>query len=785
MTKFLKTTPILIASLLLLVGISQADVTGVTFHNVGFDGMRFSASSTNNVVAKYEITADTMGGSLTAFAINNYYQTPAAEEGPDIVPNSVKLWYMADGSAFNAGTAVFVDTLPYIGAGSYVWERFPLNHLLINGSMLYVTVDITATPTENAICAFQGYKDESEIRNPGPSYIYFPSTTVEPSSPPLIYLTSYTEPTQVQVSNINFGQSSVSTGQTLDLLEFTLDNIGGGLTGPVYLSGLTITVYDQFGAVIAPDTAFDSIGIRDGVTDTLLSFVSSPPAGATGIFFPLSVSVTALTDKKLKLFGTATTNTTTAVSAFYVDWFSSLNLDAQYLYTLSTVPVNPAGGYSFPMATNVMDVFFTATQVQVYHTPILADNTVVLKGQTDINPVNYTFINPGNSRTSRIDITSLTLTVTNGDGDTITPSAVFSRVAISGGLLYGETTSIPTTGSEVTITLSNSYISVPAYQPVTTTVQVDILPDAGAVDFRLVLSGTAGIAGQDANNLQAVAAFAAYGSDPFPMSSNTVRIASTFNVTCCSLAPITLYPKQRSDMLEITFEHPGPVDMGNLELRGITVTAQDQTTGVNLNNFLSDVYLVKGNSSELAHSVISAFGSEIYLPLTNVTIAPFTSLTMTIEIRLKTAPIQGTLRIGIAGNTDIDAYQPADPTRPVFVAGLWPLLSNAATVGGGEGQLRLSNYPNPFAAGRVVTRIAYFLSESATVTARLYTLTGNRVNSLAEGVFQTPGEQVLLWNGRAATGAAVKNGVYLLRIEAVSVATGEIITQIRKIAVVK
>jgi hypothetical protein len=787
MTKFLKTTPILISSLLFLSGIAQADITGVTLNDVGFTGMRFSASSTNNVVSKYTIIADTMGGSLTVFYTNNYFQTPAAEEGPDIVANSVKLWYMADGSAFNAGTAVLVDTLAYAGAGSYLWENFSLNHLVINGSVLYVTIDITAFPTENAICAFQSYIDELEFINaPSSSYVYYPPADA-PAAPPLIYLTRYYAPTELQVRHQNLAQTQVSTGQLNEpLIEFTLDNVGNTSTGRIYTSGVSITVKDSFGTIIAPSTVFSSLIIRDGTTDNFITSVPAPST-ASEVFIPLALYIEATTDRKLKLTGDITTNTTTAAANFYVELNSSANVNAQYLYTLQTVPVNPAIGDSFPMQSNVSSILFSATQVFVYHTPILANNTDILKGQTDINPVNYTFINPGNTRTSRIDITSLTLTVTDGDGTTITPSSVFSRVAINSllGSLYGETTTIPDTGSEITITLSNSYISIPVYQPITVTANVDILPDASAVDFKLVLIGSAGIVGQDANNLQAVTALPAYASDTFPMSSNTIRIASSFNVTSRSLAPVTLYPNQRSAMLEVTFEHPGPVDMGNLELRGITLTAQDQVNPIDFNEFVSDVYLMSSSGAELAHGVIITTGSTLYLPLANIPIAPFSSLSATIEIRLKTVPTQGIFRIGIAHNSAIDAFQPADPTRPVFVAGLWPLLSNAAAVGGGDGELRLSNYPNPFAAGRTVTRIAYFLSESSTVTARLYTLTGDRVLSLAEGDFQTVGEQILIWNGRTTSGTAVKNGVYLLRIESVAVSSGETIIQIRKIAVVK
>jgi hypothetical protein len=113
------------------------------------------------------------------------------------------------------------------------------------------------------------------------------------------------------------------------------------------------------------------------------------------------------------------------------------------------------------------------------------------------------------------------------------------------------------------------------------------------------------------------------------------------------------------------------------------------------------------------------------------------------------------------------------------------MFSTVASVGGGEGRLRLSNYPNPFAAGKQTTQVAYYLENHAHVTARLYTLAGDQVQTLCQGVLQLKGENLLVWDGRTAGGAVVVNGVYLLRLEAVPVNDGDTIVQLRKIAVVK
>lgn len=748
---------------------------------VGFDGQRFSASSRYNVVAHVELTADAGGGTLNSICVYNDLHALAAEEGVDIVANSTRLWYAyPDTGSLNTTTAQLVGTFTYYSPT--FWDMVSLNQFFRNSGGLYVTVDISATPRENAVCAFYFKAYEIEFDN----YTLTAPTSDSPAAPPAIYLTSYTAPTQLAASSGALHPPLVSTGQTVTFLEFTLDNVGGGLTGPVYLSGLTITVRDQGGAVLAPDQVFESMGLRDSVTDAVLSFVASPPSSATGVFFPLSVSVTAAVDKRIKLFGTVTSNTAAAVASFRVGWQQPADANALYLYTGAPVPVAPASGYAFPLETGLIPIQQAATQLQVYHTAGLADQTVVLRGDANVAPINFTFLNPGNTGTSRVDVTHLVLTVTDGSGNTLSPASVFTRVAVTGGLLYGEVTSLPASGSDITIPLSNNYIGVPVYQPVTATVQVDIHPTANTVAFRLLLAGSGAVVAQDANTLQGVPVVAAFVSDAFPMISPTVRLASSFLVTSQSVAPATLYPGQQAALLDLTFSHPGPSDLGPLVLLGLTLTARDQAQNpIAWSGVCAEVILRAADNSVLSQAVPLAASSQVFLPLSGVSVAPFASALIRVEVKLLAQPQAGAFSLAVNAAADVGVTQPLDPTRPVYVSAAWPLASSPAAVGGGQGRLRLANYPNPFAAGKESTRFAYYLSAPSTVTAVLYTLAGDQVKSLAQSVYQTAGEQVLVWNGRTESGAVVANGVYLLRLEAVPAADGGPVTQIRKVAVVK
>jgi hypothetical protein len=194
---------------------------------------------------------------------------------------------------------------------------------------------------------------------------------------------------------------------------------------------------------------------------------------------------------------------------------------------------------------------------------------------------------------------------------------------------------------------------------------------------------------------------------------------------------------------------------------------------------------IRDSSSVIISQAAPGAGASIYLPLNSMYLPPFSVLTLRVEAQLLDTPRDTGMTLGLMDSSTVGVVQQNDPTRPVFVSGAWPIASALASVGGGEGRLRLSNYPNPFSPGYTDTQIAYYLDDNATVNAAIFTLGGDQVRSLCQGSLQIIGEHILTWDGRTASGQVVVNGVYLLRIEAATLTSKQTIVQVRKIAVVK
>jgi flagellar hook assembly protein FlgD len=72
------------------------------------------------------------------------------------------------------------------------------------------------------------------------------------------------------------------------------------------------------------------------------------------------------------------------------------------------------------------------------------------------------------------------------------------------------------------------------------------------------------------------------------------------------------------------------------------------------------------------------------------------------------------------------------------------------------------NYPNPF---NPITRLSYTVPSDARVSIKVFTMLGQEVSTLVEGV-QSAGTHSVEWNGTNSAGNNLGSGVYYVRMTA-------------------
>jgi hypothetical protein len=91
------------------------------------------------------------------------------------------------------------------------------------------------------------------------------------------------------------------------------------------------------------------------------------------------------------------------------------------------------------------------------------------------------------------------------------------------------------------------------------------------------------------------------------------------------------------------------------------------------------------------------------------------------------------------------------------------------------------NYPNPF---NPATTIKYELPVQSTVTLTIYTILGQKVKTLVNGV-EDAGVKHVQWDGRNERGLGVATGVYFYRLEARAVSGNASFTQVKKMLLLR
>jgi hypothetical protein len=150
----------------------------------------------------------------------------------------------------------------------------------------------------------------------------------------------------------------------------------------------------------------------------------------------------------------------------------------------------------------------------------------------------------------------------------------------------------------------------------------------------------------------------------------------------------------------------------------------------------------------------------VHLPVDTIVVDD--TVVVIVNPPVDTAVVADTTIIGVP----VDTVVVADTlvTDPPFDSSLAGVTDdgNARDLSSGEQQRQtVTNYPNPFNSA---TTIRYRLDGARKVSVVIYDLLGRHVSTLVDA-YQPPGEYLIPWAGRDASGTPVPTGIYFYRVQ--------------------
>jgi hypothetical protein len=257
----------------------------------------------------------------------------------------------------------------------------------------------------------------------------------------------------------------------------------------------------------------------------------------------------------------------------------------------------------------------------------------------------------------------------------------------------------------------------------------------------------------------------AQSSDVLITPSNA-SLAYTLLVSLVNTAPAAVSAGQKGvPLVDLTFENPNSAP--TYLLRGISLTVEDQD-GAALSGQLDGLTALESGALNG-----TAAGTQIfYIPLSGAAAildpqgSTHNSVTFHLTGDVAASAVARAFRLRLPGAASVMADNLSNTLGVVIASPLAPAnfgQFNSSLVQVMENSLTesLRYYPNPFAAGRQNLTVDFSLFNDAAVSLKIYTLTGELVRAVADGVrLNGTGRQTLSWDGRNGAGYLVNNGVY-------------------------
>jgi hypothetical protein len=326
---------------------------------------------------------------------------------------------------------------------------------LAPGSYIYVTLYADIPGTASAVSFTASIQSTSMVAVTDDNSHLAVTKTATPAMPwysSIAASTIYAAPaTSLYVWHNSMLPTKVGVSQLkVMMMALSMYNPGTAGTSSVAFNGVSMTVYDNNGNTLPPDSVFSFVQITD-MTDTYFYGGATLSAMSAAAPFYLSASTPILI---------ADSNTTTVY--FMADIASNAPLESFKVSidnnSFINANNNPAGyitisasnSDSFPMATNLATIIQSTNIVKVGHQNMMPVSAV--DGQTAVNALQFNFTN---TSSVNMQVTGVTLTVKDKAGDIISANSVLSGIRImdsSGNTIYGS--AVPGSSGNIFINLT-------------------------------------------------------------------------------------------------------------------------------------------------------------------------------------------------------------------------------------------------------------------------------------------------------------------------------------------
>jgi hypothetical protein len=417
--------------------------------------------------------------------------------------------------------------------------------------------------------------------------------------------------------------------------------------------------------------------------------------------------------------------------------------------------------------------------------------TTIIVGETGVAALRTTLRHPGAPQTARIRCDELTLRCRDEARGPLAAETFLDRVVLLWNDAEVAAVSAFEAGTDRVGVPLPGFLMEPGETGVLTVV-VDVEASAPASFLELSITPE-DLVCVDANTGFVAELLAEDGAE-FPLASGLTRLEAPARELVVSLQsdmPALLYANgEEITAGRLHLDNTADEGAGAITVESLTVHGADRHgTAVPVGAVAERVLLFAGETLLASSDSLSADSTTAIVEIAPaLLISPESDAPIEIRLAMHENSAEETFRLGVTG-PGIGVVQPSSALLTVEVNAAqgqsFPLWTEVGNFSSADLAESFVNYPNPFAAGREATRIAFNLEQNARVTLQVFTPVGQKVVTLLDQEPRDQGPQdVDEWDGRNGKGNVVRNGVYLVRLE-VAYPDGRTEELLRKVAVAR